>query len=302
MNLPLHFLGVGPQRTASSWLYEVLSCHPRLQFPAGVKETMYFDLRYQRGPGYYEAHFRERSAGRLLGEIGPTYFHSAPAVERVAELAPECKIIINVRNPITRSHSLFRHHLSKGRVPNSFEAALAKLPEILESGRYARHAPRWESWFGREQVLYLVQEDIERDPAAVLHKVCAFLQVDPLPVPAIAADTKFNTAAAPRHRWLARTCSLGARMLRAARLHRVATWGKSLGLRRVYQGGGPVDPLSPEMYRYLAAEYAADIDWLEQRLGRRFPQWRKVPETDTDGRGNPTEADLAAPQQTIEDR
>lgn len=270
---PVDFLAVGPQRTATSWLYEVLSHHPQICFPAGVKETMFFDLRYQRGWGYYDSHFQHVRAGQVIGEIAPSYFHSEGAVERIAASLPACKILINVRNPITRSHSLFRHHLSKGRVRNNFSSALVKMPEIIESGKYSKFAKRWEETFGADNVCYLVQEDIQNQPSDVLATVCRFLGLPNMPLPEV-ANTNINSASAPRNWLLAKLLSSAATGLRGMRLHRLAELGKSWGLVRMYQGGGHIDPLTAKHFAELEAMYDEDIRWLERRLGRNFDYWR----------------------------
>ena len=159
----LAFFGIGPQRTASTWLYTALSTHPGIAFPHQVKETMFFDRHFDRGLDWYLWHFRNAGPDQICGEVGPTYFDDDGACERIKECFPEAEIFINVRNPIARSHSLFRHHLSKGRVPNSFQTAIDKLPRIVDSGRYREHCLKWEEAFG-DRITYLVQEDIQEDP------------------------------------------------------------------------------------------------------------------------------------------
>lgn len=273
--IQLDFLAVGPQRTATSWLYEVLKHHPSICFPRGVKETMYFDLRYHRGEAYYDSHFRHAQPSQIMGEIGPSYFHCVAATDRIAQHSPGCKIIINVRNPITRCHSLFRHHLSKGRLRNDFGDALKRMPEIIESGRYSQYAPRWEDRFGHENVLYLVQEDINQDPERVLITVRDFLGVEPMAMPAVAKNT-VNSAAAPRNWLLAKVLSTCAGGLRSWRLHGIAEFGKKIGLVNFYQGGGSVDPLTSHHAAKLNALYDQDITWLEHRLSRNFKAWREI--------------------------
>src|SRR5688572_28084454 len=53
-----HFLGIGAQRAASTWLYRCLRAHPRLWLPP-IKELHYFTHR--------QPDVRPGVAGRLLG-------------------------------------------------------------------------------------------------------------------------------------------------------------------------------------------------------------------------------------------
>ena len=78
------FLGVGPQRTGSSWLHGRLSGHPGLRFPRHVKETMFFDERYGRGVEWYAACFLPGHENTQTGEFGPTYFDTAEAIHRMS--------------------------------------------------------------------------------------------------------------------------------------------------------------------------------------------------------------------------
>ena len=197
----IDFIGVGPQRTASSWLHEVLAQHSEIVLPEHVKETMFFDLHYEKGVNWYFWHFGSRGRGHVYGEIGPTYFHCPSAAERIRQLAPEARVIINVRNPIEQSHSLFRHHYSKGRVPNDFFAATRRIPAILTAAQYSRYTPIWEDCFP-DRVLFLVQEDIRTNPQHVWDCVCVHLGVSRCELPRVGRQT-INSAGRRRsgRRW-----------------------------------------------------------------------------------------------------
>ena len=74
--LPSFFI-VGPPRTGTSWLHEILSGHVAL--PEPTKETRFFDNHFHRGLEWYVHHFPRLAPGRHVGEVAPTYFASAPA-------------------------------------------------------------------------------------------------------------------------------------------------------------------------------------------------------------------------------
>ena len=120
----LSFLAVGPGRSGTTWLHEALSYHPGLCLPSNVKETMFFDRHHGKGLSWYADHFKHRLAGQLCGEEGPTYFQVPQAPERIKEANPQCRIIITIRDPVSRTLSGYRHHLSKGRVSGSLTKAV----------------------------------------------------------------------------------------------------------------------------------------------------------------------------------
>jgi hypothetical protein len=68
------FFVIGPPRTGTSWLHEVLNQHTVL--PSLSKETRFFDSHCRRGFHWYSSHFRHRCTGQPVGEITP--FAQAP--------------------------------------------------------------------------------------------------------------------------------------------------------------------------------------------------------------------------------
>lgn len=267
----LKFVAVGPQRTATSWLYKMLQQHPIVALPRMVKETMFFDQYFDKGLNWYFSHF-QAAPGQTMGEVAPTYFGSEAATLRLKRLWPDLSVIVSVRNPIQRAHSLFRHHLSKGRVPNCFQTAVDQMPEILETGRYSIHAKRWETEFRKTE--YVLNEDISSGPEKTLSRVLRFLELPEVPG-FQDASVRVNSATAPRNRPVALLCSRLSTRLRAMRLHRIVEIGKSMGLKRVYSGGRPVKGLSQAEHDWLVNYYSDDIEWLEERLDRSFGLWRK---------------------------
>lgn len=279
----MKFFVVGPQRTASSWLDRALRSHAEIALPAHVKETFFFDSEYSRGLGWYSSFFRYAGVDRICGEVGPTYFNSSDARQRIQAAYGKPKIIILVRNPVARSFSAFRHAYTKGRVGKEFGAAIRRRPAIIDAGRYSVHAPEWEADVGSEQVLYLVQEDIEADPQAEFDAVCRFLDVERTLLP----DTlkaRYGQGTVPRFQWLAGLAARCVKELRRAGLHRVVELGKALGLKRVYAGGLQDSfSMNQPIFEYLLREHEPDIRFLENKLGRTFAHWRDPAQYDLSG-------------------
>lgn len=273
----LDFIGVGPQRTASSWLDQVMRHHPDICLPGNVKETMFWDQRYSKGLPWYRAHFKKYDPTLKYGEIAPTYFDDSRALGRLQTEFPDLKIVINVRNPIQRAFSLYQLHLGKGRVERPFKHAVEQLPRILTSGHYHIHCPEWEAAFGNENILYLVQEDIFSQPDASVRKVWEFLGVSDIPLPEMAKQ-KFGVAQYPKFRNAAKFASKLSTWLRSKRLHIVPELGKKLGLLSVYQGGVMTETLDESLFIELREVFAADISWLEKKLDRDFSSWALSPE------------------------
>lgn len=63
-----NFLGIGAQRTATTWLSEVLRSHPEI-YMTHTKEVHYFSKHYERGEGWYISHFRR--SNKLQSVVNP---------------------------------------------------------------------------------------------------------------------------------------------------------------------------------------------------------------------------------------
>jgi len=51
------FVFIGPGRSGSTWMYELLRSHPDVCLGRGTKETLFFEKHYDRGVDWYESFF-----------------------------------------------------------------------------------------------------------------------------------------------------------------------------------------------------------------------------------------------------
>src|ERR1700687_1549707 len=70
-------IGVGPSRTGSTWLYNVL--RDTVDMPAGAKDTHFFHNFYDKGIEWYADHFRYATGERKIVEICPGAFFNQSA-------------------------------------------------------------------------------------------------------------------------------------------------------------------------------------------------------------------------------
>ncbi|WP_251941171.1 sulfotransferase domain-containing protein [Salinibacter ruber] len=272
----LSFVAVGPQRTGTTWLYEMLRCHSQICMPEAVKETMFFDKRFGRGIEWYTTYFDYGREEQINGEIAPTYFDVAEVPKRIRKIASDCEIIIGLRHPAERAFSLYLHHLRKGRVPNSFWEAVKEKPRIITAGHYSKHIPRWRSFFEERQIHFVFLSDIKSEPEEVLDQVCRYLKVKPMRPPRQTSE-KVNAASMPRSLFFARAVSFLTTMLHALGFHRIVELGKKLGLRKLaYSGAEEEMPvLRGESRKQLIDEYEEDIEYVERITGRCLTHWRE---------------------------
>src|SRR5882757_5559749 len=143
------FIGVGPQRTGTTWMHQVLAGHVGLP---SIKETDYYSKHYERGLDWYLEFFEKCRVNLPIGEINPNYFAIPEACNRIAALVPECKIICSLREPVERAYSSYRIMRRDAWTRVGFEETVARNPVIRESSRYAHYLKNWWDRLGRERV------------------------------------------------------------------------------------------------------------------------------------------------------
>lgn len=274
----LDFIAVGPQRTASSWLYSMLRQHPQISLPVQVKETMFWDKHYEKGEAWYEAFFAKDDDARRRGEIAPTLFPSEEARQRLCQF-PELRVIVLLRDPVARAASHYRHERALGLQRGSLKDAIARDPRILEASRYSHYLPKWCAAFGRKRVFLVPQEMIAKNPIKILADLCRFLEID---TRFIFADTamRTSTASTTRSPLLARWLYQGASFLRARQWHGLVTAANRVGLRQLLYSKR-AEMLSAEDYAFLEDALAEERLFL-QELGERGGQF----EPGSEGKGS----------------
>jgi hypothetical protein len=175
---PPDFVGVGTQRSGTTWWFSLLLDHPRIRGPHGArKEVHHFD-RFGAEPmtdaditAYHE--FFARRPGMLAGEWTPRYMAYSWTPEVLRRAAPEAKLLVLLRDPIERFRSGIAHRSLRGPQRGHVTAS-----DALERGRYASQLRHLYDTFDREQVLVLQYERCRTDPIAQYRRTLEFIGAD----------------------------------------------------------------------------------------------------------------------------
>jgi Sulfotransferase domain len=272
------FIGVGPPRTGTTWLHGVL--HRRACLPAETKETWFFDRYYDRGLDWYRDFFRRGSCDRPVGELGPTYFANPRAHERIRRDLPGCRIICTLRDPLERAYSWYRLRRRLGIIRTGFEEALlaGDDPHLREASRYATYLGPWRDSFGAENVGVFLYDDLQSDPQAYADAIARFIGVGPVAItPALSRHLIRNNAPRDcRNPRLAYSAHLLRRWMWAHRMGRTVDRLTRLGFWKLwFDGGREFQPVPPEVESRLRKIYAAEIDALEEMIGRDLSAWKR---------------------------
>jgi len=173
-----NFLHLGPSKSGSTWLHEVLIGHPEVHL-SQAKDLYFFNRYYDRGPGWYRAQFRgAQREHKIIGEVCPDYLACAAAPERIhACLGPDIRLMVTLREPISRAFSSYLYLQKHGEAAATFRDTTKTSPELLEEGRYATHLRGYLRYFGRESMYIGLFDDLETGPQAFLDGVTDWLGV-----------------------------------------------------------------------------------------------------------------------------
>jgi hypothetical protein len=171
------FLGISAPRTGTHWLRHHLGAHPRVRL---IGENLWFYdlcLPYHQFSRYFVP-------GRVNGDITPMYcLLTQGDVARVHHLLPDCKLVLLLRDPVSRAWSHLKH------MERHCEAVFAQgesdyiraacCPYAIIHGDYLGTLNRWLSVFPRSRVLIRFFEDISRRPDELLEEIFAHIGVVP---------------------------------------------------------------------------------------------------------------------------
>ncbi len=173
------FVGIGAQKSGTSWWYSLLAQHPMVTTPKKAdarlpKELHFFDrfwdpLVDRAEISDYKRYF-PRPPARLSGEWTPRYLADPWTIPLLARAAPNTKILVLLRDPIDRYHSGLTHGLAHGLPRNARTAA-----EAVHRGFYAAQLRVVLQHFDRSQILVQQYEACRRQPEQELRRTLTFL-------------------------------------------------------------------------------------------------------------------------------
>lgn len=209
------FLIVGTKRGGTTSLWNYLLQHPQVlpMFPAarGRKANAWFFEHQEESDAWYRSHFhtrmyrrlRARSVGRVVtGEASPYYMYGPSIPARIAQIIPDVRLVVMLRNPVDRAYGHFQERVKEGVETLSFRDALTAESHRLageyermgadpnyysvphdyftyrDRGVYLPQVQRLHEHFPPSHVLILRSEDLYLEPQRVYDDVSGFLELE----------------------------------------------------------------------------------------------------------------------------
>ncbi|MDT8282615.1 MAG: sulfotransferase [Gammaproteobacteria bacterium] len=197
------FFLVGAPRCGTTALSVYLARNPQICF-ARPKEPHYFaKTSYIPGADELKRSYLDRYFGhytaqhRMLGEGSVSYLYTPGAIERILQLNPRAKFIVQIRNPLKmlpsyhlRMRFLLQEDVADFGAAWELEATRKRgenIPKqclehrLLYYSEVARYGAQIEQLFkvaGREQTHVIVFDDFVNDTPGVYQRVLEFLDID----------------------------------------------------------------------------------------------------------------------------
>jgi hypothetical protein len=279
---------VGAAKAGTTALYRYLDEHPDI-YMSRMKEPHFFS-RIKPAPRLasffphvtdtraYLDLFSAAGGSSIRGEASTSYLWHEGAAKAIEAVRPDAKVIIILRDPISRAYAHYWNDVREGIEERSFEDAVEEeltgppgawgvSSLYVDCGYYAKQVVRYLDAFG-DNVLILLFEEFVADPGAHVDLVQSFLGVEPRRPSALEPH---NVFALPRNRLSRNILGNGAVRDLARRLlpRRVRSYG-----RQLLVAPAPKPELGPAVRDRLRDVYANDAASVSDLLGRPLP-WRE---------------------------
>jgi len=225
----------------------------------------------------------------LIGEICPSY-SLAGAAANIYQHNPDAKIIILLREPVSRSYSNYQHLVRDGREYSGFEEALADEANRLDKGwewfwglkqnsLYFETVKEYIETFGEQNVKIVLFDEFIKNQEHHLREVMDFVGLDSAQTVYEEFDSNKSGVVSGKWKHIHKLLLSEGLLNSALRVILPAGLRKKLGalFKRFSTVKGGV---APETKSQLLEEFSADLQRLNQLMGGRVGVWleeRDVP-------------------------
>lgn len=250
------FLVIGATRSGTTTLTRILQSHPQIFVPP-------IELHYFNNESLYRfdlAGYRELFGGYRgephIGEVTPSYCDKGAlydaegvirtkreddSIRRIARAMPDVKLIISLRDPLSRMRSIYLKNFNQYKISSSLQDELLNEDSgrsnlrLISRSQYKEALQHVLAYFPRDNLRVMIFEEWTCDQPTEIRNLFAFLGAEP--------NVKFNPVAS----------------------------NNAERYRKLSDPRIPDVSLSPEVRRMFIDATAESRAWLEEYLGRKLP-------------------------------
>lgn len=279
MTLP-SFIGIGAERSGSTWLYKLLQQHPQVYMPENRKEIHFFDKNYHKEFQWYESFFPDEQIAKnykAIGEFTPAYLNCTQCAERISALNSVQKLIVILRNPVNRAYSAYGHFIRMANYQKSFEEYINEFPKSIEQGLYGEQLDDYLKYYDRKDICCLIFENAVNDIDSTKRKLANFLEIELDQFPESSGLEKVNQTYLPRFKKLNEISCYVRNKLVNKDLFWLVNTIKILGFQKILEYGkksNSLQPMSLETKHNLRKFFEQDIKKIESSMNINLDIWR----------------------------
>ena len=179
---------IGVKKGGTKALISMLNTHPNIKAAKG--EVHFFDriTNYAEGLRWYIKKMPLTTSAEMAIEKSPSYFVVPEVPQRIAKYSKDVKLILIVRDPITRLISdytqLYTKKVRRGITACKFEdyifkpdGSISMKLNMVKVSMYDVHFKRWLEYFSRNQIFIVDGDQLIQNPLKEITKVEEFLNV-----------------------------------------------------------------------------------------------------------------------------
>jgi hypothetical protein len=292
MNSRPNFFIVGAPKAGTTALHTYLDTHPQVCM-SDEKEPNYFSHTelneqqlYYNKPNIeteeeYLAQFNCSDTAIAIGEASVSYLFYPDVAQRIFAFNPDARIIISLREPVSRAFSHYQMDYSLGLLDVTFEDILKGGPtdpqlanyyqQYILLSEYFEQVKRYTDIFPEKNILIILQEDLIKHSEKTLHNVCTFLKIDPELRSTV--FEKQNVTSAGKNKFI--------RILYSQPLLRKASqllMSESIKqkIKDTLFSRNALPQLTPETSRLLKQYFEDDINKTENLIHRDLSSWKNI--------------------------
>lgn len=190
--LPNTFI-IGVQKAGTTTLDDWLAQHPQIYCYESLKDVLLFarfnsmaeiTQRMQKEPAAYKNE-------PVVLQSAVNYIFYPQYLAKLAEMRPDAKLLLILRNPLDRAVSSYGYFTKMLRENRGMEEALIYKPSdstefsrdnsdftYIEHGLYAKQIKSCLQYFPKEQLLVLDYDELATNPKGLLQRIYTFLNIE----------------------------------------------------------------------------------------------------------------------------
>jgi len=271
-----NLIGIGAQRSGTTWIYEMLKSHPEICM-SPEKEINFFISYYERGLQWYSDFFNRCCHEKVIGEFSPRYLANDLVPKRISQIIPDANLLVSLRNPVDQIFSRYNYMVARQMYRQSFPEALKEKDFLISEAFYYKHLQRYFDYFPKEQILILIYEDTKLNPFDFLKSIYRFIDVDVAHIPENIHE-KFHFTRNVRNRKFEAITVMFKKYLTKLRLYDFANFLKYSGIvgkiREINtKTMKHVDKMDFQLRTRLNEIFHEDKNMLSELIGRDLSFW-----------------------------